>query len=301
MHLPPLSTVRSFEATARHGSAARAAEELHVTPGAISQQLRKLEDFVGQRLFERQARGLVLTDAGRVLLAGCQEALAALQRATAQLRHQRHQRHQRQVLLVSCTPVFAAQWLVPRLQDFLQSAPEVDVHVSTTARLVDLAAEGVHFAVRHGLGRYAGLQARRLLDDDLQPVCSPLWVAHRPTAQAADITAAGLLHDGQRDDWQLWARAAGRPQLDTSQGIVFVDSNAAIEAALAGRGVALARRSMVVNELEQGRLLALQVPPLVTPLAYYLVFREPTLAQPAARRFHDWLLAQAALARTVDG
>jgi LysR family glycine cleavage system transcriptional activator len=197
--------------------------------------------------------------------------------------------------------VFAAQWLVPRLQDFLQSAPEVDVHVSTTARLVDLAAEGVHFAVRHGLGRYAGLQARRLLDDDLQPVCSPLWVAHRPTAQAADITAAGLLHDGQRDDWQLWARAAGRPQLDTSQGIVFVDSNAAIEAALAGRGVALARRSMVVNELEQGRLLALQVPPLVTPLAYYLVFREPTLAQPAARRFHDWLLAQAALARTVDG
>lgn len=295
MHLPPLSTVRSFEATARHGSAARAAEELHVTPGAISQQLRKLEDFVGQRLFERQARGLVLTDAGRVLLAGCQEALAALQRATAQLRHQR------QVLLVSCTPVFAAQWLVPRLQDFLQSAPEVDVHVSTTARLVDLAAEGVHFAVRHGLGRYAGLQARRLLDDDLQTVCSPLWVAHRPTAQAADITAAGLLHDGQRDDWQLWARAAGRPQLDTSQGIVFVDSNAAIEAALAGRGVALARRSMVVNELEQGRLLALQVPPLVTPLAYYLVFREPTLAQPAARRFHDWLLAQAALARTVDG
>ena len=295
MHLPPLSTVRSFEATARHGSAARAAEELHVTPGAISQQLRKLEDFVGQRLFERQARGLVLTDAGRVLLAGCQEALAALQRATAQLRHQR------QVLLVSCTPVFAAQWLVPRLQDFLQSSPEVDVHVSTTARLVDLAAEGAHFAVRHGLGRYAGLQARRLLDDDLQPVCSPLWVAHRPTAQAADITAAGLLHDGQRDDWQLWARAAGRPQLDTSQGIVFVDSNAAIEAALAGRGVALARRSMVVNELEQGRLLALQVPPLVTPLAYYLVFREPTLAQPAARRFHDWLLAQAALARTVDG
>lgn len=295
MHLPPLSTVRSFEATARHGSAARAAEELHVTPGAISQQLRKLEDFVGQRLFERQARGLVLTDAGRVLLAGCQEALAALQRATAQLRHQR------QVLLVSCTPVFAAQWLVPRLQDFLQSAPEVDVHVSTTARLVDLAAEGVHFAVRHGLGRYAGLQARRLLDDDLQPVCSPLWVAYRPTAQATDITAAGLLHDGQRDDWQLWARAAGRPQLDTSQGIVFVDSNAAIEAALAGRGVALARRSMVVNELEQGRLLALQVPPLVTPLAYYLVFREPTLAQPAARRFHDWLLAQAAQARTVDG
>ncbi len=120
-------------------------------------------------------------------------------------------------------------------------------------------------------------------------------------AHSADITAAGLLHDGQRDDWQLWARAAGRPQLDTSQGIVFVDSNAAIEAALAGRGVALARRSMVVNELEQGRLLALQVPPLVTPLAYYLVFREPTLAQPAARRFHDWLLAQAALARTVDG
>ncbi|MEG2047125.1 MAG: transcriptional regulator GcvA [Comamonas sp.] len=295
MDLPPLSTVRSFEATARHGSATRAADELHVTPGAISQQLRKLEDFVGQRLFERQARGLVLTEAGRVLLAGCQEALGALQRATAQLRHQR------QVLLVSCTPVFAAQWLVPRLQDFLQSAPEVDVHVSTTARLVDLAAEGVHFAVRHGLGRYAGLQAQRLLDDDLQPVCSPLWVAHRQVAQAADITAAGLLHDGQRDDWRLWAQAAGHAPLDTTQGIVFVDSNAAIEAALAGRGVALAGRYQVRPELADGRRLAVQVPPLSTPMAYYLVYREPTLAQPAARRFHDWLLAQAALARTVDG
>lgn len=294
MELPPLNTVRSFEATARHGSATRAAAELHVTPGAISQQLRKLEQFVGQRLFDRQARGLVLTEAGRLLLAGCQEALSALERATAQVRQQR------QVLLVSCTPVFAAQWLVPRLQDFLQSAPEVDVHVSTTARLVDLAAEGVHFAVRHGQGRYAGLQSQRLLGDELLlPVCSPRWVAPRRTAQAADITAAGLLHDSHREEWKRWAQAGGYPQLDTTQGIVFVDSNAAIEAALAGRGVALARRSMVANELAEGRLLAVQVPALATSWAYYLVYREVTLAQPAARRFHDWLLAQAAMARTA--
>lgn len=288
MNLPPLSAIRVFEATARHGSATRAADELHVTPGAVSQQLRKLETFLGQRLFERQARSLVLTDAGRVLLAASQEALAALRRATAQLRQQR------QVLLVSCTPVLAAQWLVPRLQDFLRSAPEVDVHVSTTERMVDLAAEGVHFAVRHGLGRYAGLRAERLLNDGLQPVCSPQWIAPRRKLRPCDITAEGLLHDGQREDWRLWALAAGMTSLDTSQGVVFVDSNAAIEAALAGRGIALVRRSLVAAELAQGRLLALPGPVLRTPLAYYLVYREATLAQPAARRFHDWMLAQAA-------
>ncbi|MDR0258570.1 MAG: transcriptional regulator GcvA [Comamonas sp.] len=289
MNLPPLTSIRVFEATARHGSATRAADELHVTPGAVSQQLRKLETFLGQRLFERHARSLVLTDAGRVLLAASQEALAALRRATAQLRQQR------QVLLVSCTPMLAAQWLVPRLQDFLQSTPEVDVHVSTTERLVDLAAEGVHFAVRHGLGHYVGLCSEPLLHDGLLPVCSPQWIAPRRKLRLSDITATSLLHDSQREDWRLWAQATGLDQLDISQGIVFVGSNAVIEAALAGRGVALVRRSLVAAELAKGRLLTLPGPALATPMAYYLVYREATLAQPAARRFHDWMLEQARL------
>jgi LysR family glycine cleavage system transcriptional activator len=294
MHLPPLSTVRSFEATARHGSAARAAEELHVTPGAISQQLRKLEDFVGQRLFERQARGLVLTDAGRVLLAGCQEALAALQRATAQLRHQR------QVLLVSCTPVFAAQWLVPRLQDFLQSAPEVDVHVSTTARLVDLAAEGVHFAVRHGLGRYAGLQARRLLDDDLQPVCSPLWVAHRPTAQAPTSPLPGCCTMASATTGSCGPGGRAPPAGHFARHCVCgfqCRHRSRAGRARRGPGAPLHGGERTGAGASAGAAGAAGG----DALAYYLVFREPTLAQPAARRFHDWLLAQAALARTVDG
>jgi len=294
--LPPLPSIRFFEATARHLSVTLAAEELHVTPGAVTQQVRKLESFLGCALFERRARGLALTAEGRAYHAACQEALALIRRATAQLAKDR-----RQVILVSCTPGFAAQWLVPRLQDFLSGAPQIDVHVSTTNRKVDLAREGIDFAVRHGLGDHPGLQSRVLLADDLIPVCSPRLVAPRRSAVLADITAERLLHDEHRDDWRLWCEAADVHGLDCGGGIVFVNSNAAIEAALAGRGVALVRRSLVEPELASRRLLAVKVPALRTPLAYHLVYRAETLATPAMRGFFEWILAQAGQAMEKMG
>jgi LysR family glycine cleavage system transcriptional activator len=284
MRLPPLPSLRFFEAVARRLSVTLAARELHVTPGAVTQQVRKLEDFLGCALFERRARGLTLTAQGRAYHAACQEALALIERATARLAADR-----RQIILVSCTPGFATQWLIPRLQDFLRGAPEIDVHVSTTHRPVDLARESIHFAVRHGLGDYPGLQSKTLLADELIPVCSPRLVAPRRSATRADITAERLLHDEHRDDWRLWCQAAGVDGLDCDGGIVFVDSNAAIEAALAGQGVALVRRSLVARELAARRLLAVKVPPLRTPLAYHLVYRAPTLADPAARAFFTWI------------
>jgi LysR family glycine cleavage system transcriptional activator len=286
--LPPLPSIRFFEAVARRLSVTLAAQELHVTPGAVTQQVRKLEDFLGCALFERRARGLSLTAQGRAYHAACQEGLALIERATARLAT-----NHRQVILVSCTPGFAAQWLIPRLQTFLSDAPQIDVHVSTTHRQIDLAREGIHFAVRHGLGDYPGLQSRELLADELIPVCSPRLVAPRRSATLADITAERLLHDEHRDDWRLWCEAAGVDGLDCNGGIVFVDSNAVIEAALAGHGVALVRRSLVAPELATRRLLAIKAPPLRTPLAYHLVYREPTLAAPAAHAFFEWLLGQA--------
>lgn len=290
MRLPPLIAVRFFEAAARHLSVRRAAAELHVTPGAVSQQVRKLEAFLGCALFERQARGLALTAAGHDYQAACGEALARIGQATSRLTAAR----ERRVVLVSCTPGFAAQWLVPRLQGFLQQAPLLDVHVSTTNRLVQLQAEGVHFAVRHGRGPYAGLQSEVLLDDDLIPVCSPRLVAPRRMARRQDITGAALLHDGHRDDWRLWCQAQGLADVDWTQGIVFAHSNGAVEAALAGRGFAMVRRALVVRELAARALIGVQGSgALATPLAYHLVYPAETLIDPALRQFRDWIVAQA--------
>lgn len=304
MRLPPLIAVRFFEATARHLSVRQAAHELHVTPGAVSQQVRKLESFLGAALFDRQPRGLALTAAGRDYQAACSEALARIGQATSRLMAAT----ERRVLLVSCTPGFAAQWLVPRLQDFLQQAPLLDVHVSTTNRLVDLQAEGVHFAVRHGRGPYPGLKAEVLLADDLIPVCSPRLVAPRRTARLSDITSDRLLHDGQRGDWRLWCEThdthdthdSGRGvhavgTVDWQQGVVFAHSNGAVEAAVAGRGFALVRRALVARELAARELIGVQGRgALATPLAYHLVYLAETLIDPALRAFRDWMVAQAA-------
>lgn len=286
MQLPPLLALRFFEATARRLSVKLAAEELCVTPGAVSQQLRKLEDFLGCPLFERLPRGLVLTSAGREYQATCQEALAMIGRATAKLTQTR-----RQTIVVSCTPSFATQWLVPRLQGFMREAPKIDVHVSTTNRLVDLNSEGVHFAIRHGLGRYPGLRAETLMEDDYIAVCSPQLVQPRTSVTPADIQAHLLLHDEGRKDWRLWLDAQGLNQVDSSGGVVFVDSNAAIEAALAGLGYALVRGGLVEAELAAGRLLSVSAPVLHSPMAYYLVYLPETLIDPTMGKFRDWIMA----------
>lgn len=290
MRLPPLTAVRFFEAVARHLSVRAAAAELHVTPGAVSQQVRKLEAFLGCALFDRLPRGLALTPAGQDYLASCAEALALIGHATARL----GARGQRRVVLVSCTTGFAVQWLVPRLPDFARRAPEIDVHVNTTDRVVDLATEEMHFAVRHGLGAYAGLQAEVLVADDLVPVCSPRLIAPRRVPRVSDISGERLLHDEHRGDWRLWCASHGAAGVDCEQGVVFSRSNGAIEAALAGRGFALVRRGFVAAEIAARTLVALRAADLPTPLAYRLVYRPDVLLDPALRAFRDWIAAQAA-------
>lgn len=295
MKLPPLIAVRFFEATARHRGVREAARELHVTPGAVSQQVRRLEDFLGCALFERLPRGLALTPAGMDYQAACGEALARIGHATARLAA-----GARRVVRVSCTPDFAARWLVPRLQLFLQHAPELDVHVNSTHRAVDLLAEDMHFAVRHGIGPYPGLHAEWLLDDDLVPVCSPRLVAPRLWAQLADITGPRLLHDGQRDDWRLWCRTQGLARVDSGQGVVFAGASGAVEAALAGQGFALVTRTKVARALATRALVGLQAPRVAAPLGYRLVYRPEALIDPALRRFRDWVVDEGAQAEGIS-
>ena len=292
MRLPPLSTVRVFEAAARHLSVTRSAQELCVTPGAVSLQLRKLEEFLGCPLFERQPRGLALTPAGAHYHEACQSALATLGRATDRLLAS-----DSAVVVISCTSSFAMQWLLPRLPSWQAGQPGFELRISTTNRLVDLSRESVHFAVRHGLGEYPGLQTDRLLDDELVPVCAPRLLAPRKTAGLRDLRSPLLLHDEHRDDWRMWLAAARCEGVNWREGPVFTDSNGAVDAALAAKGFALVRRSLVAAELAVGRLQQLKAPVLKASIAYHLVYRTETLVDPPCRAFRDWLLAQCAGAR----
>ena len=291
--LPPLPALRFFEATAHHGSVTRAAAELHVTPGAVTLQIRKLETFLGCSLFERQARGMALTAEGSAYVAACQEALALIRQASSRLRKGQQVR-----ILLSCTPGFAVQWLVPRLQSFQDEAPTVDVQISTTNRKVDLWHEDVHFAVRHGLGETPqGAYSVPLLTEELVPVCSPRLIAPRRRAVLTDITSSRLLHDEHREDWRLWCLSANVQDIDTQRGMVFAGSNGVVEAALAGRGVALVRRSLIEPELVARRLVEVQVPALRPPLGYHLLYREATLRASPMRAFFDWLVKQARISQ----
>lgn len=294
MQLPPLYALLCFAQAARHLSIKLAAEELHLTPAAVSQQVAKLEQAVGVELFIRGPRRITLTDAGRSYLRAIAPALRQIAEATARLRPPAGP----QMLTLSCTSGFAMQWLLPRLGDFQERDPQVDVRINTTNRLVNLLLDDVDFAVRHGTGEYPGLEVERLLDDRLQAVCSPALLPEgQLLASPSELARFTLLHDEHRSDWAMWLHAAGAKGVDAASGTVFVASNGAIEAAVAGRGVALARPSLVRAELDSGKLLIPFPHAVETPIAYYLVYDATALLQPHKRRFHQWLTAQARVAR----
>lgn len=291
MKLPPLHALMCFDAAARHLSMKKAAGELCVTPSAVSQQITKLEETVNVRLFIRSARHLELTTEGRIYLRAIRPAFSQIAEATQRLMDEGKPNK----ITVSCTSGFAIQWLLPRLPAFEKGNPGVEVQISTTNRKVDLLTEGIDFAVRHGMGHYPGLESQCLLHDRLCPVCSPrLLPAGATLLTPRDITRFTLLHDEHRLDWGLWFGAVGINDAETAKGPVFVDSNGVIEAALAGKGMALVRRSLVREALEHGSLVnPLQVE-VESPIAYYLVYDESAVLQRMSRRFRDWLVAAAA-------
>ncbi|MBN3792009.1 transcriptional regulator GcvA, partial [Burkholderia sp. Ac-20353] len=289
--LPSLLALRYFESVGRHLSIKRAADEVHVTPAAVSQQIVKLEQELGLDLLTRTPHGIALTPHGTRYFDDLQGLFAQIVDATDRLR--RHA-SQTDIVTVSCAHSFAMQWLVPRLPELAQAAPAVDLRISTTNRHASFADEHVDFAVRHGEGRYPGVMSERLLDDPLYPVCSPRIVdAHGPFLTPADLRRATLLHDERRDDWRAWLGAHAVTGVRGDRGPVFVDSNGTIQAAIAAHGVALARKSIVSRELDDGRLVVLFDAPLATDYAYYLVYPERVLGSQRARAFRDWLLEAA--------
>ena len=287
--LPSLTALRSFEAAARHLSFTRAARELSVTQTAISHQVKLLESHLGTRLFRRLPRRIALTRDGSAWAEELGEIFSRLEDAHRRLCRQ--PQPARPLLSITVIPSFAARWLVPRLGRFLEQHPELDVHLSPTEHLVDFTVENVDIGIRYGRGRYPGLVADKLLEDAWVVVCAPAVRARRRITVPSDLARHVLLHDDSRDAWANWLAEHGAPQIESRRGPVLTDSSMLVEAAVRGQGVALARRSLVMDELAAGRLVLAfpQIAPARTGLSYYLVGRAENLQRAPVVAFARWL------------
>ncbi len=304
--LPPLNALRAFEAAARHMNFSRAADELSVTPGAVSQQIQNLEEYVGAALFKRTPKGLLLTDGAQTALPALREAFDRLAEAASLLTAAEDGRR----LTVSAAPSFAAKWLVPRLGRFEAAHPEVDVWLSAGLELVDFTGGEVDLAIRYGTGRYPGLEVSRLLGETVSPVVSPRLKEEIPLHDLADLSRHVLLHDGSPDaddscpDWSMWLAARGVKGVDGARGPRFNQSSLVIEAAVNGRGVALAKQTLAQADLDAGRLAIPFDIATAVDFAYYIVHPKAKGRLSQVKAFVAWLLAEAAAHeqthRTID-
>ncbi|TMN24386.1 transcriptional regulator GcvA [Pseudoxanthomonas sp. X-1] len=279
-----LNALKAFESAARHLSFTVAADELSVTPAAISHQVKSLEDRLGVRLFRRTSRGLVITDEGLALVPTLSETFARLGRLLEQFEHG----HRREVLTVSVVGTFAMGWLLPRLQAFEARHPMIDLRLLTNNNRVDVAGESLDFAIRFGDGAWHGLQAERLLDAPLSPLCSPAMAA--PLRTPADLKDLPLLRSYRPQDWPAWFEAAGCATVPL-RGPVFDASTLMAQAAIDGHGVALVPPRMFAREIESGRLVQ-PFPIAVSTGAYWLTMLKSRPIAPAMSAFRRWLLAE---------
>lgn len=289
--LPSLNALRAFEAAARHESFTEAAQELCVTQGAVSHQVKALEDELGCRLFNREHRRLVITSAGQSYLTVVRDAFDRLALGTEILL----QRQNAGVLTVSTSPNFASKWLVHRLGRFAEQHPAIDLRVAATLQHIDFAREDFDLAIRHGDGNWPALNVTRLCVEELFPVCSPALARGRHALRSpADLKHHTLLHFNERRDWGTWLEAAGAAGIDFSHGPIFNQASIAIDAAVDGQGVALARSALAAWDLGAGRLVRPFALSLKVPYSYWIVCPKPTATLPKITTFREWLLAEAA-------
>lgn len=294
--LPPLNALRAFEASARHMNFSRAADELAVTPGAVSQQIQNLEDYVGAALFRRTPKGLLLTDAAQTALPALRDAFDKLAEASSLLTAGVDGRR----VTVSVAPSFAAKWLMPRLGRFEAAHAEMDVWLQAGMELVDFASGEVDVAIRYGSGRYPGLEVKRLMRETVIPVASPALLAEKPLETSADLHDHVLLHDGSPEgddscpDWPMWLTARGIADVDGARGPRYNQSSLVLEAAQAGRGVALAKRALAQADLDAGRLVAPLPDATAVDFAYYVVHPKAKGRLAPVRAFVAWIAEEAA-------
>jgi len=295
-HFPPLSALRAFEAAARHMSFSQAADELHVTPAAISHQIHALEQDLGVKLFHRMNRSIELTVSARVLLPGLSEAFAGIQSSVRRLRAH----NDTGTLTVTASPSFAAKWLVLRLHRFQEQCFEVDGRISATDNVVDLTKGDFDIAIRYGAGHYPGLEVELLLKNEVFPACSPQLLAKSPALSTPDdLPLHDLIHDQaiERDPlvptWPMWLKAAGVKNIPAATDLSFNNMHLALDAAIAGHGVVLAQSTIAAADLAAGRLVRLFSLALPDQFAYYIVTAPGALDRPKVRAFRDWLRCEA--------
>jgi len=294
VRLPPFFALRALEAAARHRSYSRAAQELAVTHGAVSQQIRRLEAELGARLFERRGNTMVPTPDAQRLAAEVARGLGVLKNAVADF----HAAAVRDPLVVSLDPQFANRWLPPRLQRLLADPAGANLEVRVEERRADFTTDGVDMAVRYGAGRWDGVEAVHLFPETLVPVCSPEFLARHGMQAPADLLAVPLLHHGHRP-WSLWFQAFGL-EAPRQQGMLFEDSVMLLEAAAQGIGAALARSGLIEQDLRTGRLVRPFDAGVASELGFWIVWRADNRKLRRIAALRDWLLAEATTSKGVE-
>ena len=289
-----LNALRAFEAAVRHEGFVGAAEELSVTPSAVSQQVRTLEDYLGVELFVRTKSGVSPTAAARDAYADVRDGLSRLARGLRTMRGGRD----RGAVTVTVPTSFASKWLLPRMDRFRASHPSLDLRIDTTNRLADYAAEGIELGVRYGFGNYAGFVCERLTGETVFPVCSPSLLHGADRISAGDLRQLPLIHDQTIDfdpsfpDWRAWFAAKGMDDVDLTRGLQFNSSVLAVQAAVEGQGFALGRSLVVEGDLGAGRLVRPCDGELPVRCAYYVLCLPDGRDEPGVRAVRDWLFAE---------
>lgn len=289
--LPPLTALRAFSAAARHMSFAKAADELNVTPAALSFQIKSLEQHLGQPVFRRLNRAVELTEAGRTLAPGCEDgfrALSAAWRATHRLRSSN-------TLTVTAGPAFTAKWLAPRLYEFARAHPDTDLKFSAALRIMDFDRDEIDVAIRFGHGPDPGLYSLRLATEWVTPAMTPELAEKYPTPDS--LKQAAFIFDDSLDfldppcDWPAWLRAAG-VDFTPDHGSRFSQADHAVDAALAGMGVVLGRRSLIIKELFEKRLVAPYRLALQTKAHFRFLCPLGWEKRPQIAAFRNWVLSE---------
>jgi len=285
--VPPLKSLRAFEAAGRHLSFTRAADELFVTQAAISHQIKSLEEFLGLPLFIRRNRKLLLTDEGQNYWPKIRDIFESLTSATEQIKFQ----VAGGPLTVSVVPTFATAWLVPRLSKFNKSYPEIEVRLKASDETVDFLREDIDIAIYYETGNYPGLHSVTLLNERLTPLCSPaLLEGELPLNKPEDLMQHNLLHDFSTLDWQRWLKLAGVKGIDLSHGPVFSHTSMVQQAAIFGQGIAMGHTVLSQAEVSAGRLIQPFELMMESDLSYDVVCPIESAQRPKIKAFIDWLM-----------
>ena len=301
--LPPLNSLRAFEATARHLSFTKAADELNVTAGAISQQVKQLEEYLGVKLFLRKNRIITLTQEAQLGLPQLSDGLDKFVEGVRAIQNCYNQKP----LTITLPPTFAARWLMPRLAGFQKLHPEVDVRIDATYKLVDIINDDIDAGIRFGTGDYAGLEADFLLEQEVIPVCSPALLEAssaqgKSLKKPEDLSDHTLLHcdfflnstSQTQPDWDLWFAMVGvdAESIDTSRGVHFAQHDLLVQAAIEGQGVALVASISAQKAIKEGLLVQPFDSGLPLEHAYYFIYPKAKADLLRVQVFRQWLLEE---------